>query len=81
MLDQKPFNAGPPLQLEAPASLRGFLTEPGRQSSDGMLQISDAAHEQAAGAELEAPPPDAVPAQKDTAPEVTHGKHELHGLS
>ena len=70
MLDQKPFNAEAPLQLEAPASLRGFLTEPGRQSSDGVLQISDTADVQAADAELEAPSREAVPAQADTAPEV-----------
>ncbi|KAK9833948.1 hypothetical protein WJX74_010630 [Apatococcus lobatus] len=51
MLDQKPYKTDDPLQLEAHASLQGFLTEPGRQSSDCVLQITEAADTQAGESE------------------------------
>ena len=56
MIDQRPNTAGGPMQLEAPASLQGFLTEPGRQSSDGLLQLGDAAAAAAADQQAGARP-------------------------
>lgn len=41
MLEQGPPRPGSRLQLEAPESLRGFLLEPGRQSSDDLAAQTD----------------------------------------